>query len=149
MKIQETAITQSQEKKENGEINFTFFGQPAFANMSFSVSVAVNYYKNNKQKFEQNLLNFIQYSILGYTEDAEIEEVEQQIPEEREYIEEPVQDIPEEEETQPVSEQPQTSAAQEVEEDIIQDIPESDYHILPRNPEEEDIMHSTTEGLGE
>lgn len=127
MKIQETAITQAQEKKENGEINFTFFGQPAFANKSFSVSVSVNYYKNNKQKFEQNLLNFIQYSILGYTENVEIEEVEQQIPEEREYIEEPVQDIPEsdypeEEETQTVQEQPQTPAAQE--EDIIQDIPE-------------------------
>lgn len=88
MKINETAITQTQNLKENGEVNYSFFSQPIFNSTSFSLSVGVNFYKNNKEQFEKDLINFIQYAILGYTSDnsIEIEETEQEVIQEKEYI---------------------------------------------------------------
>lgn len=91
MIIKETAITKTQNLKENGEINYTLFSQPMFNTTMINLNLGVNYYKANKEQFEKDLLNFIQYTILGYTSDSvTIIETEQEIKEEVEYIEDDI-----------------------------------------------------------
>lgn len=91
MTIKETSITQTQNLKENGEINYTLFSQPMFNTTMINLNLGVNYYKANKEQFEKDLLNFIQYTMLGYTCDSvTITEVEQEIKEEVEYIEDDI-----------------------------------------------------------
>lgn len=92
MTIKETSITQTQNLKENGEINYTLFSQPMFNTTMINLNLGVNYYKANKEQFEKDLLNFIQYTMLGYTSDSvTITETEQEIKEEVEYIEDDIE----------------------------------------------------------
>lgn len=96
MKITETALCQAQNTKKTGEINYSFMAQPVFEQEMFSLNVDINFYKKNQKEFEKDVLNFIRYTILGYTQDdVEVVEEEQKITEKPEYILEEPEETPE------------------------------------------------------
>ena len=124
MIIKETAITQTQNLKENGEINYTLFSQPMFNTTMINLNLGVNYYKNNKEQFEKDLLNFIQYTMLGYTSDSvSITEIEQEVKEGVEYIEDEVDNVECEVSSEDISTDETLSLENNIEEEII-DTPE-------------------------
>lgn len=75
MIIKEKFQTSTQNLAESGKPNYTFTCIPQFDTEYLTIQLDTSYYEQNKEQFEKDLLDFISYSILGYTENiVKIEE---------------------------------------------------------------------------